>query len=271
MKNLALAVREKYKFQKHAAIGMGVDGGNLSNLIKKGDPSKLRGETLINLERGFPEYNIDWLLEKSSIKLKKDVVRLSQIKPSPDGDGILLPDGRTIGRANAAILGDVTDDSETKFTEISPGRYRMKIQLVPEFASAGYLRGFSDPEYIEELPIHETIVDRYYRGKYMAFQISGDSMFDGSYESILDKSVAIGRMIKRELWNSRLHSHQWPNWIFVTKTEGIVCKQIASQNLEKGTLVLHSLNPDKNQYPDFEIHLDDVYQIFNVIKTERTY
>lgn len=100
MKNLAIAVREKYKFQKHAAIGMGIDGGNLSNLIKKGDPSKLRGETLVNLERGFPEYNLDWLLEKSSIKLKKDADRLSNVKPSPDGNGMLLKDGRIIGRVH---------------------------------------------------------------------------------------------------------------------------------------------------------------------------
>src|SRR5690606_18171525 len=143
------------------------------------------------------------------------------------------------------------------------GKYRMRIPIVDEAAKAGYLMGFADKQYVEELPYHETIVDRYYKGTYMAFQISGDSMFDGSFESILDKSVVTGRMIKRELWKSRLHSHQWPNWVFVTRTEGIVCKRIAKHDVDKGIITLTSLNQDKNIYPDFDIHLDDVYQIFN--------
>lgn len=173
---------------------------------------------------------------------------------------------------NATDLGDPTiydDEGNTKFTEISPGRYRMGVELVPEYARAGYLSGYADQEYISELPLHYITVDRYVRGKYRAFEISGDSMDNGDVrEALPHGTIATGREVKRELWDSKFHNHQWPNWIFIHKTEGIIAKQINSQDVEKGTLTLKSLNPDKDVYPDFTVNIDDLIQIYNVVKRE---
>jgi plasmid maintenance system antidote protein VapI len=173
---------------------------------------------------------------------------------------------------NAKDLGDPTiydDEGNTKFTEISPGRYRMGVELVPEYARAGYLSGYADQEYISELPLHYITVDRYVRGKYRAFEISGDSMDNGDVrEALPHGTIATGREVKRELWDSKFHNHQWPNWIFIHKTEGIIAKQISSQDVEKGTLTLKSLNPDKDVYPDFTVNIDDLIQIYNVVKRE---
>ncbi|QBQ41184.1 hypothetical protein E2P86_08450 [Sphingobacterium psychroaquaticum] len=173
---------------------------------------------------------------------------------------------------NARDLGDVTiyeEDGDNKFTEISPGRYRMGVDLVPVYAQAGYLTGYADKEYIEELPKHYITVDKFVRGKYMAFEISGDSMDNGDIrEAMPHGTIATGREVKRELWTSKLHNHQWPNWILIHKTEGIVAKQIANQCLDTGTITLRSLNPDKDRYPDFDVQIDDLVQIFNVVKRE---
>ncbi|MBE8712568.1 hypothetical protein [Sphingobacterium hungaricum] len=175
-------------------------------------------------------------------------------------------------RQNAREIGDLAiydDEGNNKFTEISPGRYRMGVDLVPEYAQAGYLTGYADREFIEELPKHYITVDKFVRGKYMGFEISGDSMDNGDIkEAMPHGTIATGREVKRELWNSKLHNHQWPNWIFVHKTEGIIAKQIANQCLESGILTLKSLNPDKKRYPDFEINIDDLVQIYNVVKRE---
>jgi transcriptional regulator with XRE-family HTH domain len=173
---------------------------------------------------------------------------------------------------NAKDLGDPTiydEEGNTKFTEISPGRYRMGVELVPEYARAGYLAGYADQEYISELPLHYITVDRYVRGKYRAFEISGDSMDNGDIrEALPHGTIATGREVKRELWDSKFHNHQWPNWIFIHKTEGIIAKQISSQDVIKGTLTLKSLNPDKDTYPDFTVNIDDLIQIYNVVKRE---
>jgi transcriptional regulator with XRE-family HTH domain len=173
---------------------------------------------------------------------------------------------------NAKDLGDPTiydEEGNTKFTEISPGRYRMGVELVPEYARAGYLSGYADQEYISELPLHYITVDRYVRGKYRAFEISGDSMDNGDVrEALPHGTIATGREVKRDLWYSKLHSHQWPNWIFIHKTEGIIAKQISSQDVDKGILTLRSLNPDKKSYPDFDINIEDLIEIYNVVKRE---
>ena len=175
-------------------------------------------------------------------------------------------------KSNAKDIGDPTiyeEDGDTKFTEISPGRYRMGTELVPVYAQAGYLAGFSDKEYLEDLPKHYITVDRYVRGKYRSFEVAGDSMDNGDVkEAMPDGTIATGREVKREFWTSKLNNHQWPNWIFIHKTEGILAKQIADQDVKNGILILRSLNPDKDNYPDFEVKLDDLSQIYNVIKRE---
>ena len=174
--------------------------------------------------------------------------------------------------SNARYIGDIEslEDSEgnTKFTEISPGRYRMKVDLVPNHARAGWLAGFEDPTFIEELPKHEITVTEFHKGKYLSFEVDGDSMFDGTIESVPDGCIITGREIARHHWKYKLHAHKYPNWVFVHRTEGILVKRIKSQNLETGEIILLSLNPDKDIYPDRSIFLDDVYKIFNVVKRE---
>lgn len=175
-------------------------------------------------------------------------------------------------KSNARDIGNpeiYDEDGDQKFTEISPGRYRMGTELVPVYAQAGYLTGYADKEFIEELPKHYITVDKYVRGKYRSFEISGHSMDNGDVkEAMPDGTIATGREVKRELWKSKLHNHQWPNWIFVHRTEGIVAKQIAHQDLETGQLILRSLNPDKDKYPDIQVFMDEIEQIYNVIKRE---
>lgn len=172
--------------------------------------------------------------------------------------------------SNARLIGEIPEDNpeNTKFIEISPGRYRMSVPLVEYQAKAGYLMEYADHTFIEELPRHEITVSKYHRGRYIAFEVDGDSMDDGSINSIPDGCIITCREIKRDLWSSKLHTHKYPNWVFVHKTMGVVVKQILSQNLETGVLVLHSLNPNKILHPDYEIHLDDVLQILNVVKRE---
>jgi transcriptional regulator with XRE-family HTH domain len=51
---------------------------------------------------------------------------------------------------------------------------RENIELVPVKASAGYLNGYADPEYVKELPRFS--LPMFNQGTYRAFEIKGDSM-----------------------------------------------------------------------------------------------
>jgi phage repressor protein C with HTH and peptisase S24 domain len=141
----------------------------------------------------------------------------------------------------------------------------MYVPLVNKYAYAGYLSGFGDVEYIQSLPTVPMISDREGRGTYMAFEVKGDSMDDGSRDSYEQGDIIICREIAPHHWRNKLHIHKY-DFVIVHRTEGVLLKKISKHDTASGILTLHSLNP---LYDDFTIDLDDVAQIFNVIRVER--
>lgn len=154
---------------------------------------------------------------------------------------------------------------ESNIVMISPNT--IEIPIVSQYAYAGYLSGFSDPEYIENLPTVPVFVERETKGKYLAFEVRGDSMNDNSYESILDGDVLISREINKDLWGYKLPINKW-NFIIVHKVEGILVKRIINHDLEKKEIKIHSLNPF---YEDSILSLDDINQLFNVVQIQRKF
>lgn len=138
----------------------------------------------------------------------------------------------------------------------------VKVPLVPIRAKAGYLVGYGDDVYIQTLPTVPVITDRTFHGKYRCFEVEGDSMDDGSRNAICDRDIILGREVSRQLWTCKLH---YKDWLFViVHQEGILVKQIVAHNVEEGTITCHSLNPLYGD--DFEIRLDEVAELYNVIK-----
>ncbi|WP_280671655.1 MULTISPECIES: XRE family transcriptional regulator [unclassified Dysgonomonas] len=139
------------------------------------------------------------------------------------------------------------------------------VPLVSQYAYAGYLCGYSDADYIDALPLVPVLVDHELKGRYMMFEVKGESMNNGTEESILEGDRLLGREIKRELWKYKLHINKW-DFIVVHRTEGILVKRITEHDTEQGTITLHSLN---SEYDDRVLSLNDVAQIFNVIEVHR--
>lgn len=153
----------------------------------------------------------------------------------------------------------IVEDAEKPYGKL---KHVMQVPLVHQYAYAGYLSGFSDPEYLEELPVEPVMVDSLPRGNYMAFEVRGDSMDDGTIRSYPARCKVICREIQKHHWRDKLHIHKW-NFIIVHRTDGILLKQITKHDVNTGVLTLHSFN---ELYEDFEVNLDEVIQIFNVVK-----
>lgn len=162
------------------------------------------------------------------------------------------------------------DNNGSRFEELADGTLRMRVPVIPHKAFAGYLRGYGDPQFYEDLPYISVDVLKQHKAHYLAFEVRGESMttLEPEYfrQSIFDGVKVVGRELSRHQWAYKLHTHNYDAWVIVHKTEGILIKQITNHDVENGIITIHSLNPDKNQYPDEDLKLDDIEQIFNVVK-----
>lgn len=150
------------------------------------------------------------------------------------------------------------------FIDLKNGNVLMITPLIEEYAQAGFLSGYKDPEYMEELPSHSIVVDKFHKGNYFSFRVIGESMDDGTSQSILHGSIVTAREINKNHWKSKFHTHKFADYVIVHK-DGILVKRIIAHDTERGTIMLRSLNPDKEYYPDYEVNLDECEMILNIV------
>ena len=161
-----------------------------------------------------------------------------------------LSNTKSSGHANAILL-DAQDYQV------------MMVPLVNKYAYAGYQGGYGDDEYIDALPRVPFMVDKQHRGNYCAFEVKGDSMDNGLIGSYKEGYIVLGREIPKNMWRDKLHIKKWRTFIVVTKTDGILIKQISKHDTARGIITLHSLN---EEYDDIQLQLDKVAQLFNVVQ-----
>ena len=141
----------------------------------------------------------------------------------------------------------------------------INVPLVNQYAYAGYLNGYQNETYMNTLPTIPFIVDHEAKGNYIAFEVKGDSMNDGTEESYLEGDRLLCREVPSYLWaENKLHIKKWD--FVIVHEEGIIVKRITNHDVENHKITVHSLN---ELYPDREIDLAEVKQIFNIVEMQR--
>ena len=105
-----------------------------------------------------------------------------------------------------------TTNNTPQYNEATPIQQDVVyIPLVNQFAYAGYLDGYTDASYMEQLPKIPFIVDKEGHGNYIAFEVKGDSMNNGTEESYLegDRPVSYTHLdvYKRQIHVFAIHVH----------------------------------------------------------------
>jgi hypothetical protein len=118
----------------------------------------------------------------------------------------------------------------------------------------------------EEGELSSWIVDAVHQGKYYSFMVDNDSMDDGSRDSFQKGDMVLVRELDRQDWQPHLYINKWRFWV-VCFGNCIRIKEIVAQDMEAGTITLHSLNPSP-EYTDFTLRLDQVNRLFNVIQLQ---
>lgn len=186
-----------------------------------------------------------------------------------------LKEGFSGARSEADILPGFDEYSDAGFSktgnhflEHASGQIIMSIPLVESYAYAGYPAGWNDPEYLEELPRQSITVEKHHKGVYRAFRVRGDSMDNDKRNAICAGDIVSGRRIERQHWQSKLHLHKYKYYVIVQE-DGIIVKWIYEHDVDAGILHCRSLNPDKELYPDFELPLSEVVELYNVVSVDR--
>lgn len=121
------------------------------------------------------------------------------------------------------------------------------IEIIPIQASAGYLQGYADPEYIEQLqkiklPFLPT-------GTHRAFPIKGDSMLP-----VKDGAFVVAKYVEdiRDIKDGR-------TYIVLTKDDGLVYKRVYNRIKEHNTLLLYS---DNKAYQPYEVNIANILELW---------
>lgn len=120
------------------------------------------------------------------------------------------------------------------------------IELIPQRASAGYLEGYADAEYIENmdsftLPFLTT-------GKHRAFQIQGDSMLP-----LESGSFVVGKLVER-----MADLKKGKTYVVLTRNEGCTYKRIIPHPRKKTLEMI----PDNPLFEKFEVPYHDVLEMW---------
>ncbi len=144
-------------------------------------------------------------------------------------------------------LSENTDNYLAKRRALKMERAPLQIPFVPVKAAAGYLSGYADTEFIDEL--NTFTLPMVSGGNYRAFEIIGDSMLPTP-----SGSVIVGEKI--EGLDSVKNNTAC---ILISRNDGIVYKRIQKNSKTKNKLTLVSDNPT---FQPYTINSDEVLEMW---------
>ena len=219
--NIKFLRKQKSLTQETMASALGISRSKLAGYELNINPPL---DTLVQIA--------DYLGVSVDILLRKDLTVLSEYKLRQ----VLETDQFLRGR-NLRILATTVD-----------AEGRELIEVVSQKAKASYLAGFSDPDFIEELPRFSLPFlpkDK----KHRVFQVDGDSMLP----------IPEGAWIICEYLDDWTNIKDGEKYVIVTEQEGVTFKICYNQIREKERLLLCSSNPI---YKPFYVGISDVREVW---------
>ncbi len=182
----------------------------------------------ISYESGRSKPPVDILIRISRLfHVSIDLLLSVDLRKYPLEDMLKLPDNRI-------VLPVVVDQSGNE-----------SIEIVPQKATMGYLRGYSDPGYIESLD--RISLPFLKNGKFRAFPADGDSM-----PPFKDGSFIIGKYMEGI---DDLKSGN--TYIFITINDGITYKRLKSKNNDSITVAA-----DNTFYEPYDIPFEEIVEVW---------
>jgi transcriptional regulator with XRE-family HTH domain len=161
---------------------------------------------------------------------------------------------------DALICGDLSQTNPEALMKIGKNRILFPIivdkenkdviEVVPVKASAGYLTGYADPQFIQELPSMNLPFK--ILGKHRAFGIKGDSM-----PPLKEGAILVGKYVE-----SLSEVKDGLTYIVLTKNDGLVYKRLYRENKKANAFIFHS---DNSVYKPYTIATSEILEIWSFV------
>ncbi|HET6227355.1 MAG TPA: LexA family transcriptional regulator [Bacteroidia bacterium] len=162
---------------------------------------------------------------------------------------------------DALICGDLSQTDPEALMKIGKNRILFPIrvdkenndviEVVPVKASAGYLTGYADPQFIQELPIMNLPFK--ILGKHRAFGIKGDSM-----PPLKEGAILVGKYVE-----ALTDVKEGQTYIVLTKNDGLVYKRLYREKKKPtAAFVFHS---DNTAYEPYTVPNSEILEIWSFV------
>lgn len=148
---------------------------------------------------------------------------------------------------------------------LDSGKILLKVPLLPTELQHDFLSELGNEDAAKKLFRIDFLLQSLDDEFYMAFEITGDAMNNGTSYSIPNGALVLGKKVDK----FKLHSDKRlmkKAFVFVC-TDRIICKSITAISKEKATIICHNLNPSP-EFRDFEIQMDEIREVYEVIKKQ---
>ena len=149
---------------------------------------------------------------------------------------------------------------------LGTGKYAITVPLVPGEVHEDYVEKRDDADFMDSLSKVSFVLEYVEDSKYAAFEITNNSMDDGTIGGIPNKAIVLGKRASKEEMIQRLE-HDQPFTAIIVYGKGIMCKNVVSYNETSNTITCTSLN-ESPEYGDFQLPFEDIIQLFSVVKKQ---
>lgn len=256
---LSLYLEHKNISSSKAEKALGIANAYIQN--SKTRKGEIGSGVLSRIEAEFLDINLIWLITgKGDMLLADNNISVNSTN-TPDV---------TVDKTSSKTDKKANSVSPTKHSNVSPtvsathnlglpkvivvnDNNEDLVTLVSVKAAAGYLNGYSDPEFVERLPTLR--IPNLKGGTHRGFEVKGHSMSP----TIHNGSIAVGR------WEESFEDIR-ENYVYivVTRSEGIVVKRVLNRISETGRLILKSDNNNKREYQNIILDPTDVIEMWRL-------
>lgn len=246
--------------QGQFATLLGVSGSLITEI--KGNRSSPGLSILQNAVSKFPELNLSWLLTGKGTMFNEK----SSITPTamPDDKGINKGDFSSTPTSESVLKSNLVHPTFLKSVHptvhptrnlglpmvvVTDAKGNENVVFVPVRARAGYLIGYGDLDFIQELPTYR--LPGLAEATHRAFEVEGHSMVP----TLHAHDIVVGEWVE-----SLDHIRDDRVYILVTK-EGILVKRVLNR-IEKHGFILAKSDTvhNRDQYPALQISPDQVLE-----------